>query len=520
MILIAKCYFRNSERCRMNNGRREIFTDLIPTGNIKWDRKIIPIILENALQVHNQNVADYEILVSYYYNKTSIEKDKTKVQQPEINNIVQIPYANIAVTTINSYCFSNPLSRNSRSSEDKITQQIKLFNDALDNDNYDEKTVLVEMNSGIYGLGYRFARPANEQEKAMGYWFKTSGDLDPKTTFCVKANNIDKEKVLACTFYKRKSYDFSDASKVITKEEEVYNVYTKYHYWVFIKGDDGLYRVESQLINNRPVDAYPITYGRIPIVEYPRKQDRTSDFELAIGLIDASNKLASSRIDDVQQAVDYVLLLRDIDTDTEGAVKRLKDSIKNNLLSFKSIEDATVQPEISVLNTKINQSEVQTLQDFVDKRIEEALYIPSRETRGSSGDTGLAVESRAGYRSLENVAGLVTKSADKSENENLDLILAICSKMNDCPFKDLKVSDIEIKANRNKVENITTASNAYATLINAGMNDEDALSVTQIVPDAIGTASRNRKAREEKEQRERELQTQSTQQSSDSEDNN
>ena len=484
-------------------GRKEIYTDLIPTGNPEQDKKIIPIILTNALSVHSENVSEIELLQNYYYNETDILK-KTTVQQPQINNQIAIPYANMAVTTINAYCFATPFTRSSRNSDEKVTEKLKKFNDALDDDDYDSKTAQTEIDSGICALGYKFVRPATIEERKQGYWFKTIGGLDPKTTFIVKSNTINKEDVLACSFYQRSKYNKTTYEK--EGKETVYNVYTKYHYWVFVKGDGKEeYTIEKQLVNGIESDCYPLIYNRIPIIEYQRKQDRTSDFEISKSIIDSINNLASSRVDDVQQAVDYILLLRDIDTSTDEKIEGITKAISRGILSFESIQGLAVQPDVSVLNTKINQSEVQTLQDFLCNKVEEALNIPNRETRGSSGDTGLAVESRAGYRSLENIAGLITLEAKKSETKTLDVILQICNTQSDCPFAGLTINDIEIKANRNKVENLTTASNAYSTLRSAGLNDEDALATCQLVPDAIGTATRNRKESEENQQKQLEL---------------
>lgn len=483
-------------------GRQDIFTDLIPTGDISTDKKIIPIILDKALSAHQKNVEEINLLFDYYYNETAIN-DKIKTQQKNINNKVAIPYANIAVNTINSYCFSTPFTRSSRSSEDSITQMVKLFNDALDDDDYDSKTTETEMNSAICGYGYKFVRPATLEEKADGLWFKTSGDLDPRTTFIVKSNTMDKEDVLACTYYERAKYDSNFKEK---GKESVYNVYTKYHYWVFVKGDSSTeYAVELQNIGSTKVEAYPLVFKRIPIIQYVRKQDKTGDFEIAKSLIDSINNLASSRVDDVQQAVDYILLLRDIACDTDEDIDAITKAVSKGILAFRSVPNLTVQPDVKVLETRINQSEVQTLQDFLCHKVEEALNIPNRETRGSSGDTGLAVESRAGYRALENIAGLITIQAKKAENKTLDTILQICKAQSDCPFAGLTVNDIEIKANRNKVENLTAASNAYSTLRSAGMNDVDALNACELVPDSIGTASRNKSEAEENQKKQIEL---------------
>ena len=73
----------------------------------------------------------------------------------------------------------------------------------------------------------------------------------------------------------------------------------------------------------------------------------------------------------------------------------------------------------------------------------------------------------------------------------------MCKNISSCPFKDLTTRDVEIKENRNKVENLTNASNAYATLRSAGLNDTDALIATRIVSDPQSVARKNKEEKEE-----------------------
>ena len=484
----------------VENGRLVIISDLIPNGNVAHDRVIIPQIINNTLPFHKKNVDDIARLVDYYYNKTDIEL-KTKTQQPQINNKIGVAYANMAVTTINAYCFANPLTFASRSSDLKVQDQIKAFNDALDDDNYSNKTAIVELNSGMCGVGYKYIKPASEDLRAEGRFFETVGDLDPQKTYIARANNLKKDKILAIHFYEENKYD---EKGVKTDTVTVYNVWTKTHYWIFEQNKKNEFVARKQQVGDKEIIAYPLVYKRIPIVEYPRKQDRTSDFEIGLALINGINALASSRVDNVQQNVDYILLLRDIDTESEGAITRIKEFVQQGILSFSSNQNAIVQPDVSVLDVKLNQSEIQTLQDFLCDKLEEVLNIPNRETRSSGGDTGSAVESRNGFRSLENIAGLVTLSAKEAENETLDIILSIASNYADCPFKDLKARDIEIKSNRNVIENLTTNTNAYSALRSAGMNDIDALTICRLTPDAISTAKRNEQYQIDKENREKE----------------
>ena len=481
-------------------GRKKILSDLMPTGKVDYDKIIIPKIIDITMPYHNENVEDIRKLKEYYYNITNI-LNKLKVQQSNINNKIGIDYAEIAVTTINAYCFANPLTFSSRA--DGIEDKIKKLNDALDDDSYFQKAHDMYLFSGIDGLGYRYIIPATDEQIKNEIYFETVCDLDPECTYCVYSNDLKKEKICGITFQEKKLYDKRLRQRGTMT---VYTVFTKWHKWEFYKSAGKWVNIPQYAINEyvgeMKYEAFPLAYNKIPIIENVRKTDRTGDFELAVDLIDAINALASSRVDDVQQKVDYLMCLRDIDIWSEGALEAVKEAISAGILGFKSIEGATVQPEIDVLDTKLNQSEIQTLQDFLCEKLEEVLNIPNRETRSSGGDTGSAVESRNGFRSLENIAGLVTSSALKTENETLEVILAICNNIESCPFKGLKPKDVQIKDNRNRVENMTTATNAYSTMRAAGMNDTDALIVSRLVPDAQSVAKKNKAEREEREERE------------------
>lgn len=471
----------------INRGRIKILTDLRFKGELPYDISVAKNIIKNTISLHRKNVIVMQKLINYYYNITDIQ-GKTKTMQPEINNKIAIGYPSIASTTKNSYTLSNApkfVSRNPKKQD-----LVKQFNDALDDDNYHNKTMQMALNASMTGLGYKYVKIANKEELSNGFYFKTIGDIDPLTTYCVYANDISKEKVCAIQFYTRSKYN-EQGRKI--KDTTIYSVWSKYHYFEFETD-----RSDYALIGT----PFRLLYDRIPIIENVRTQDRVGDYELGLDIINAINALASSRLDDVQQNVDNIILLRDIDTESEGALDRVKDLIAVGILSFKSIEGASIQPNIDVLNTPLNQSEIQTLQDFLCGKLEEVLHIPNRDTRGGGGgDTGTAVESRNGFRSLENIAGLITASLLASENEVLDVILSICKIFKDCPFKDLTPKDVEIKPMRNKVENLSVSTTAFATMINAGVNRITAYVVSGLVADATDTAEMDRLEQDEDFQR-------------------
>lgn len=487
----------------MSKGRTKILCDLIPTGNVEQDKIIIPLIISKTLALHEKNACEILRLKNNYYNETNI-LSKVKTQRADINNKIAVPYSSLITTTINAYCFANPFTFSGRTTG--VEEKIKALNDALDDDKYSQKSQEMQLNSGITGLGYRYIVPATPQEIKNGIYFKTICSLKPENTYCVYANDLEQDKICAITFYDKAEYNEYGEQ---TNSYRLYTVFTKYHKWEFYKSGgewvNSQFNVADVNGNLISIEAFPLSYQIIPIIENDRKADMTGDAELVLDLIDAVNALASARLDDVQQAVDYLFCLRDIDIWSDGALENVKTAIRDGILAFRSIQGATVQPEVDVLDTKLDQSQIQALQDFLCDKILEMTNIPNRETGTTGGDNGVAVEARNGTRSLENIAGLVNANALKTENETLEVILAIANNIESCPFKGLRVSDVQIKDNRNRAENLTTAANAYSIMRAAGMNDRDALIVSKLVPDAQATEERNKAEQEEKQQREQQI---------------
>lgn len=466
--------------------------DIKLTGDIDTDKVLIPKIIVETRSLHEFNKSLYITDEKYYYNDTNI-KFKEKTQQPTINNKVSINYPQIAVTTIDGYCFSEPMSVSSRNATKSAQLQIQALKDAMKNDNYGQKTKQVTQKSGIYSIGYKLITNPTEEDKRNGQFFKSYSTLDPKNTYMVYENTIEQDESCCINYYTKKFYDKQTGQ--FTNSAIIYTVWTKWHKWEFYKAAGQWYNIPySTNIDglNIEFDAEPYgtATGLIPVVPYIRKNDLTNDFELGYPIIDAINTLASTRIDAVQQVVDYLLVLRDIDTSGQ-ALAEIQKSIKNGILSFRSIPRASVQPSVSKLEMTLDQTQNQTLQDYLCKELEEVLCIPSRETRGSSGDTGLAVESRAGYRSLENIAGEVTSNAIYAENKCLELILAIGRGYADCPYRDLELSDIQINSNRNRAENLSVSTTAYSTMKAAGMSDRLALDKSGLSNDSLSDAEEN-----------------------------
>ena len=493
-------------------GRKRIYTDIVPTGDIAQDIKIIPQILYNSIPVHNENVGAMDRLIDYFYNHTAIDA-KEKISRPEVNNKVSVPRANTTVTTINSYCFSNPFKFISLQAEQEITDELKNFNDVCELDNYASKLIETTQWSGITGIGYKFVSRPTERDIENGLYFKTTGDIDPRTAFCVYANTIDKEKVLGVIFHTK-----TDTENGITVKYTEYNVFTKWHQWRFKTQDSTNFScIQFPVLLNGAleyIDAYPLNptnsgiatemnASTIPLIEYIRKPDKTNDFEKAILLMDAISVVLSNSVDATTQNSDYVFKFKNVDVgewDENGVnpvLETIKHALQNHILPITEIEGAQNQPDAEILEIPLNQSEVRSLLEYLTEQLEESLFVPNRNTSSGGADTNSSVETRNGFRSLEDIAGIITSQAIKSEKEFIQCALEIGKQYNSCPFKNLKAKDIGIKPMRNKIESLINSTQAFATMINSGVNRITAYVVSGLVADATDTAAMDKLERDE-----------------------
>lgn len=511
-----------------NYGRIKILTDMSLNGNIEHDKVIIPKIIEHAMPWHLQNVKAYTVNEDWYYNNTNKILSKQKYVRPEIDNKFTFATAKSVVEMNNGYCFGEPFKYVTNEAEQSKQEEITAFNKCLKLAQNHQHTRNCAEHAAVFGIAYKLAMRPNEKELSNGQFFKIFSDIDNFNTFKVYSNAIEKDEVLGVIYYLRRVVG---ADGIETdKTETVFNCWTKYHQWTFVKDEKGAYSILpfSVRINRvyTQLEAYPLKVSLdgvsretiIPLQEYERTGDRLGDFELSIKLMDAINVLASCRIDSVQQSTDFIIKLRDIDLgefDEKGnnpVLDRIQRYMKSHFLAVESRDGADVQPDIDVLDIPLNQSQVQELQDFLYKMLQEELQQPTRNG-GSGQDTGVAVENRNGYRQFENLATKISDCMIYSERQFIEKLLEIGQSYPNCPFANLKIADIEIRSMRNKSENKTTAVTNFREMVNAGVNRHTAYAESGLVADISDTlkmdeeyAKRNAEFEIEKEvQRERML---------------
>lgn len=455
-------------------GRTLITTSRTITGDPVKDADTVIKIVNETLSQHKQNVLSMDKLFKIYFNDPAYW-NKHKEQRQDINNKITVSDAWSISRTINFYCFGEPIKYVSRTTDENSDKQekVELLSEFLDFQHNHDSTTMATLSSSICGIGYKLALPANKEElEFSGVPFVINSDfIDPRKAYCVYDTSIMHNKVLGVMI--GEEFD-NDNNKI----GEQYTVWTKYHQFILVQGKDGLevkYKDTGEIADRMFIN-------RVPLVEVERNAFRKGDWEICEDLLVLKNGLLSNRADDVQQVVDYILVLLNCEFEEE---QDRANAIKNRLFELHT-KDPNNAPSIQILKNALDQNGIQTYADYIDGLIESTAGIPSRAERSGGGhDTGQAVIYRNGYRDLENNAGMIIPKMDKAETEFIGICIAYSHNMsgeND-RLAGLQPYDVRNKFVRSLSDDPITASTSYATFKGAGMNDLDALIASRAVTD-------------------------------------
>lgn len=458
-------------------GRQLLTTNKKIINEPNQDLATIKEILAEVLPIHSKNMEEETKLFNIFFNDSNWW-EKSKSQRSDINNKRSIPMAWALTRTLNGYCFGEPIkyiARGSGSTEESQQalskqQQVERLSAMLDFVGNHDCNTMATYSASICGLGYKLCLPATQEEfEETGVPFVVNTTfIYPQNAGVVVSNEAIPRDVMG--FLTGKYIDPS------TGEEKgnQYTCWTKYHQFVLKESENGEgYDLVKQIDNNgAEYDFYPLTGNRIPLIEIERNSFRKGDWEVATDLLQLKNNLLSNREDDVQQIIDYVLVLMNCKFEDEDDKK---DALKARLFELKAT-DPNNKPAIDILKNTLDQTGVQTFADYVDLIIQECVGIPNRQERGGGGgDTGQAVKYRNGFRDLENNAGFIIPKMEKAEIKFIGACINYCLNAKNSDITDLKPYDVRLKFLRSFNDDILSSSQAFVNYIEHGIAMEDSL---------------------------------------------
>ena len=231
------------------------------------------------------------------------------------------------------------------------------------------------------------------------------------------------------------------------------------------------YRIKnSQLLNltdssGKIVKSKPHAFGGIPIVEYPNNQDRVSDIELVIDILDAINNMQSNRMDAIQQFVQSWVKFVNCDID-EKTFEKMK---MMGALVVKSNNGSENKADVDIMTQELNQTEAQVAKDDLWNNALSISAIPNKQGN-TGGDTQGAVELRNGWDFSKQAAKLkdpYTVDAERRLNKVILNVIRQAKGPNECPFG---IMDYDVQISHSPTDNMQVKSQVFKMLVEAGIH--------------------------------------------------
>lgn len=452
---------RTSPLSYIYTGRRTIYTD----ESYVDERNIIKVLLE-TMPDHEANRIEMQQLFRYESGDQPIFY-RVKSIRPEINVPACANYAKEIVDFKLGYEYSSPFTLVQRAKNDfrkadpnQDDVRISNLNEMMFEQNKPEKDLELARNFKICGLGYMMAFPKKDETEDIAPFDLLV--LNPLNTYVVRTNDAYRKKVLSVTYTILKN-----GTKKIT-------AYT----------DDWIFQIPAFISSTEESkNGFQKTANQIginPIVEFENNKGRQGSFEPVIPLMDSLNIVNSDRVNDVAQYVQSILWLHNCKID-EDQKSELRDG---GFIQTKTTADGR-EAKVTYVTSPLEQSQTQTLVDYMYNQILEIAGVPSRDA-ATGGNTGSAILLSNGWQIAETQAKASELNFSGPSKELLKVILSIIKNTPDMPdeLKTVNVSDVLIRPSRNKTYDLVSRTAALNNMINIGITPEKAIEVVDIFDDS------------------------------------
>ena len=219
-------------------------------------------------------------------------------------------------------------------------------------------------------------------------------------------------------------------------------------------------------------------YGGIPIVEYPNNQDRVSDIELVITMLDAINNMQSNRSEAIEQFVQsWVKFVNcDIDEETFQKMKMM------GALVVKSNNGAENKADVDVISQELSQSESQIAKEDLWNNILSIEAIPNKEGNTGGGDTAGAVQLRNGW-DFSKIAAKLKDQYIKDGDKRLALLVINRLRIAGDDL-GLKAMDFAVQVSHSPSDNLLTKAESLEILLRNGVHPLVAISTVGLWGDS------------------------------------
>lgn len=403
----------------------------------------------------NWNKRIFKYLWDYYKGDQPI-RYREKVVRDDVNNPIVENHAWEIVRFKNGQTNGEPVQCVSTRKEEKINKGVDRFNDYCRAAGKHAKDISSGEWTSATGTGYKAA----QRKKGAEVPFRIAVPT-PINTFIIYSRYTE-EPLLAVQELKDENGEWY---KLCFSETHEYR----------IKNGKLIEILDS---NGNLVKSRPHAFGGIPIVEYPNNQNRVSDIELVIDILDAINNMQSNRMDAIEQFVQSWVKFVNCDIDKET----FQEMKMAGALVVKS-NNGENKADVDIMTQELNQTEAQVAKDDLWDNALSISAIPNKQSN-TGGDTQGAVELRNGWDFSKQAARLkdpYTMDAERRLNTVLLNIIRQEKGSEECPFG---IMDYEVQINHSPTDNMQVKTQVLQMLLSSGIHPLVAIKVCGLWGDA------------------------------------
>lgn len=457
-------------------GRRTIYAPYtekeILSKSVEEQDKIILDILKNSVGIHEANRTETIYLKNYLIGMQDIYIDKVKHTRPEIDNHTVENWAWAIVDFKKCYQLGKPIQYVQLN--DSGEEEIALLNKYVRFENKKAKDMSVYEDVLTCGRGFMYKEYQKvTEDDDVPFQLLVCNAEDTEVIYSSKLGNEQIGSYIQTSM--KHIVSTVDANTGEKKEnEEIYHEYTFYlrNRQVVISDISGdLAIVEGS--------SKAIVLNEHSITEYYVNKFRISLIEIGKDLFNDINYLESLDKDDMEQWVNSIMVFTNVEV-TQNEIEQIKQL---GAVCINSTDNK--KASIELLAQRLNANDTQTYYTRLITSLHQILGIPMASDNGSvtSGDTGKAKLTGQGYTT----AGIRAEGDETMfgmcDMEMLKGVLKACKLSPNSAIKNLKVSDIEPKFNRDMSDNILTKTQALLNLYSADIPRKFANSIIGLFGD-------------------------------------
>ena len=431
--------------------------------------KVIEIV-GNTKSIHEFNKDQTLYLKNYLYGKQDIYLEKQKLTRPEINNKTVENWAYAIIDFKTTYLLGKPIQYVQLN--DSGEEEISTLNKYVRYENKKAKDLMLYNDVLTCGRGFRYVnKDALGQEDEAPFEII---NIEPENCEVIYSSELGHKQLFAYIVTDMEYYDYyTDNGIVVSKPipYEEYTIYLKDKLFTISNKDGELKLVEDSV--------KPLLWNTHIITEYYVNEKRIGLIEIGKDLFNDINYLESLDKDDMEQFVNAIMVF----TNAEVSSQDLQDIKELGAVCINSTDQK--KASIDLLQGRLNANDTQTYYTRLLTSLHQILGVPLASDSGgiTTGDTGKAHLTGQGFTS----AGIRAEGDETMfgmcDLNSLKTILAICKETASSSIKNLKVSEVDVRFQRDMSDNLLVKTQGLMNLYACDIPRKYANSIVNLFSD-------------------------------------